>query len=106
MSQNHPRGAYFGPERVKRSQQRLDCNFRKRTLPTGSKGRPCDPEGGPCRSLRRGLKAEARPPSGTVLLMVADFGRLSQVTHAGLAAREPTVIPLYGAQCIHKTWKY
>ena len=30
----------------KRSQQRLDCNFGKRTLPMGSKGRRCDWRGG------------------------------------------------------------
>ena len=34
------------PRRVKRSQQRLDCIFGKRTLPIGSKGRRCDRRGG------------------------------------------------------------
>ena len=33
MSQNHPRSAYFGHRTVKRSHQRLDCNFGKWTLP-------------------------------------------------------------------------
>ena len=33
MSQNHPQSAYFGHWTVKRSHQRLDCNFGKRTLP-------------------------------------------------------------------------
>ena len=39
MSQNHPWSAYFGTWRIKRSQQRLDYNFGKRTLPIGTEGR-------------------------------------------------------------------
>ena len=41
-SQNQLRSSYFGPWSVKRSQQRLDCNFEKRPRPIASKGRRCD----------------------------------------------------------------
>ena len=93
MSQNNPQSAYFGHLVVKGSHQRLDCNFGKRTLPIGSKGCRCDRKGGlasafkPCPRVRQG------PPSGMVLLMVADVLRLSQVIHASLATRDPTCHP-------------
>ena len=85
MSQNHPQGAYFGPWRVKRSHQRLDCNFGTRTLPIGSKGRRCDRREGIASAFKPRLRLRQGPPSGMVLLMVADVLWLSQVTHAGLA---------------------
>ena len=39
------------------------------------------------------LRLRQGPPSGMVLLMVADVVRLPHVTHAGLAARDPTCRP-------------
>ena len=39
------------------------------------------------------LRLRQSPPSGMVLLMVADVVRLPHVTHAGLAARDPTCRP-------------
>ena len=94
MSQKHPWSAYFGPWEVKRSQQRLDCTFGKRTLPITSEGRRCDRRGGGLASaFKPCLRLRQAPHSGMVLLMVADVVRLSQVTHAGLAARDPTCHP-------------
>ena len=77
-------------------QQRLDCNFGKRTLPIGSKGRRCTCMGWGLASAfkpRLNLRLRQAPPSGMVLLMVADFAELPLVTHAGLAARDPTCRP-------------
>ena len=39
------------------------------------------------------LRLRQGPPSGMVLLMVADVLRVSQVIHAGLATRDPTCHP-------------
>ena len=97
MSRNHPWSACFGPWRVKRSQQRLDCIFGKRTLPIGSKGRHCDRRGGLASAFKPRLRLRQGPPSGMVLLMVADAVRLPHVTHAGLAVRDATCrLPLRG----------
>ena len=94
-SQNHPRSAYFGPWRAKRSRQRLDGNFGNRTLPIGSKGGRCIHRGGGGLPtlLSPALGCGEGPPSGMLLLMVADVLRLTQVTHAGLAASGPTCRP-------------
>ena len=42
------------------------------------------------------LRLRQGPPSGMVLLVVADVVRLSQITDAGLGAREPNCHPLRG----------
>ena len=39
------------------------------------------------------LRLRQGPPSGMVLLVVADVVRFSQITHEGLAARDPTCHP-------------
>ena len=94
MSQNNPQSAYFGQLTVKTSLQRLAYNFGKRTLPIGSKGCRCDRKGGALPPLLSpALGCGKAPPSGMVLLMVADVLRLSQVIHASLATRDPTCHP-------------
>ena len=70
-SQNHPQSALFGPWRIKRSHQRLDCNFGKWTLPIGSKGRRCNRRGG----------------------LTSAFKPRIRLQQAGLAARDPTCHP-------------
>ena len=94
MSQNHPRSDYFGPWRVKRSHQRLACNFGKQTLPHRLLGALLRPqEGGLAPAFKPRPRLRQAPPSGMVLLMVANVLRLSQFTHAGLARRDPTCHP-------------
>ena len=71
-------------------------DFGKRTLPIGSKGCRCDSRGGGAlaSTFKPRLRLRQGPPSGMVLLMVADVLRLTPVTEAGL----------YGEGCLHKTW--
>ena len=46
--------------------------------------------GGIAFAFKPGLRLRQGPPSGMALLMVADVVRFPHVTHAGLAARDPT----------------
>ena len=49
--------------------------------------------GGLASAFKPLLRLRQGPPSGMVLLIVADVLRLSQVIHAGLATRDPTYHP-------------
>ena len=49
--------------------------------------------GGLASAFKPRLRLRQDPRSGMVPLMVADVARLPQVTHAGLAARDPTCRP-------------
>ena len=93
MSQNHPRSAYFGPGGSSGHSKDWTLYFGKRTLPIGSRGAVATVGGGLASAFKPRLRLRQRPPSGMLLLMEADVVRLSQVTEAGLAARDPTCHP-------------
>ena len=89
-----PTNPYFGPWGVKSSQQRLDGTSENGPSPSGLRGAVATVEGGALPSLVGPAFGCGKPrPSGMLLLMVADVVRLSQVTKAGLGARDPTYHP-------------
>ena len=89
-----PRSTYFGPFGGSRGYSKdWTVTLKNRPCPSALLGAVAIVGGCLASASKRHLRLWQGPPSGMVLLVVADVVFFSQVTHAGLAARDQTCHP-------------